>query len=78
MDYKSNWFPQSRKQGRIEGRAEGQAEGIKATLLKLLHIKFGSVPVWVKDRIDTAETPMLDRWTEQILAAQSIDDLFAT
>jgi hypothetical protein len=46
-------------------------------LLKLLNRKFGDLPPAVRDRVTGASEVELDRWTDNILSAATIDDVFA-
>ncbi len=57
--------------GRAEGRAEGEAKGRAESLLKLVHLKFGSVPRAVEMAIREADTEQLNRWLERVLSADS-------
>jgi len=61
------------KEGRKEGRKEGQAE----LLLRLLKLRFGDPPGDVTARLRSASDEDLARWAERILAASSLDDVFA-
>jgi len=45
-------------------------------LLKLLNRKFGDLPPAVRDRVTNASTVELDQWTDNILSAATIDDVF--
>jgi hypothetical protein len=57
-------------------RAEGRAEGGQAVLLRLLSLKFGEIPGALKERVTQASEQDLDRWTERILTAASLEDVF--
>lgn len=59
-----------------EGRQEGLREGAMETLLRQMHRRFGPVPDWVHARLARANLEILKAWTEKILEAGSIDDLF--
>ncbi|MGI9323256.1 MAG: Rpn family recombination-promoting nuclease/putative transposase [Pseudomonadales bacterium] len=60
-----------------EGMAKGMAEGMAATLTKLLRLKFRRLPAKAKERIGEASVDELDAWTESILTADSLDEVFA-
>lgn len=62
--------------GRAEGKLEGRAEGKAATLKRQAQLKFGALSDAVVLRIDGASSPELERWTERILFAQSLSELF--
>jgi predicted transposase YdaD len=64
------------EQLRAEGRAEGRAERGQAVLLRLLSLKFGEIPGSLRERVTQASEQDLDRWTERILTAASLDDVF--
>jgi hypothetical protein len=60
-----------------EGRAEGEVHGRTTVLLKQLTLKFGPLATDTIDRVQHASTEELDRWTERILSAASLDDVLA-
>jgi predicted transposase/invertase (TIGR01784 family) len=62
--------------GRAEGKLEGRAEGKAATLKRQAQLKFGALSDAVVLRIDGASSQDLERWTERILFAQSLSELF--
>jgi len=70
-----------RREGRAEGIAAGKAEGIAEgrieTLLRQIAKRFGAPSPADVDRIRSATTADLDRWTDRILDAKSLADLFA-
>lgn len=66
---------EGRAEGLVEGRAEGLVEGQVSTLVRLLTLKFGAVTPDVRARIVSAPRADLDRWTERVLTATSIEDL---
>ncbi|MFN9331748.1 MAG: DUF4351 domain-containing protein, partial [Planctomycetota bacterium] len=68
---------EGRAEGKAEGKAEGRAEGKVATLLRLITRRFGAPAAAVVSRLQAATTDDLDRWTDRILDATSLADLFA-
>jgi len=70
-------FVSTAQQLRNEGRAEGKAEGKVATLLRLITRRFGAPAAAVVARLHGATADELDRWTDRILDATSLDALFA-
>ncbi len=58
------------------GVEKGRQEGQSRMLLRLLHRRFGELPVAVSQRVEVAEAAELERWAEQLLAAGSLDELF--
>jgi hypothetical protein len=61
---------------RAEGRVEGRAEHAAGVLVRLLTRKFATVPDGVRARIDTAPLEQLDTWTERVLDAATLDEVF--
>ncbi len=61
-----------REEGRVEGRVETQV----ATLLRLLTIRFGPLPDNIQARVRTAIGAQLDAWTDRVLTATTLDDVF--
>ena len=51
--------------------------GEAQTLLKLFKLKFGAIPEWVEQKVNSADKVQLDVWVEGILPAQSIECLFS-
>ncbi len=63
-------------EGAIKGRAEGEAKGKADTLLRLLLRRFKTLPPDVEDRVRVATIDQLDEWSDRILDAQTLDDVF--
>jgi Domain of unknown function (DUF4351) len=57
-------------------RAEGEAKGVAKTLVRLLTRKFGPVSDAVRERIDTAGLEQLETWSDRVLDAATLDDVF--
>jgi hypothetical protein len=53
-----------------------RAEGAARTLVRLLTRRFGAVPDGVRDRIDTASLEQLDLWSDRVLDAETLDEVF--
>jgi hypothetical protein len=62
---------------RREGRAEGRTEGRADTLLRLLNRRFGLLPAGTEPRVRAASAAELERWTDRILEAKTLADVFA-
>ena len=88
MSFTQEWFEQGRAEGRAEamsftqewleqGRAEGRAEGQLLTLAKQLTLKFGEVAQQFQARLAAASRAEIELWTERILRAETIEDVFA-
>ncbi|WP_280400766.1 hypothetical protein [Nocardia carnea] len=57
-------------------RAEGQSRGQIRTLLRLLALKFGTLPDWVAERVEAGDSAELELWTERVLTANSLEEFF--
>ncbi|MBF0308169.1 MAG: Rpn family recombination-promoting nuclease/putative transposase [Magnetococcales bacterium] len=67
-----------RQQGWQEGRQEGRQEEAAAMLLKQLRRKFGQTPDWVSEKIGTSSLDLIEAWGENILFADSLEDVFSS
>ncbi len=70
---------QGMEQGLEQGMERGQAQGRRAQLGRLLRKRFGAVadePRY-QERLRQAGVEQLDLWAEQLLDAESIDEVFA-
>jgi predicted transposase YdaD len=68
---------EGRSEGRTEGRTEGRAEGQANTLLRQITRRFGPPTDAIATRIRAASLDDLDRWTDRILDAPTLADVFA-
>lgn len=66
---------QGRHIGSAQGIAEGRAEGIATTLTRLLNLKFGPLSSTALERIQAAAPEQLERWTDRVLTAHSLEDV---
>jgi hypothetical protein len=57
-------------------RAEGRAEGVAGVLVRQLTRKFGPVPNALRERIDTASIEQLELWSDRVLDAATVDEVF--
>ena len=53
---------------------EGKVEGERTVLRRLLSRKFGELPESVRDRLERASAEELERWSEQLLNASSLEE----
>ena len=60
-----------------KGRQEGRQEGEATILLHLLTLKFGSPNDAMRQRVQQADSETLLRWSARVLAAQSLEEIFA-
>jgi predicted transposase/invertase (TIGR01784 family) len=73
-----------REEGRLQGLAEGEARGetkgmtqsARDILLRLLSRRFGALPPEVTERIEAAERATLLGWTDAVLTAATLDEVF--
>jgi hypothetical protein len=62
--------------GRVDGIQIGNLQGQTNTLLRQLQRRFSTLPEWVKERVLSASGDELDLWTDRILDAQTLEELF--
>ena len=56
--------------------SEGERAALKATLTRLVRLRFRDVPSDVTTRTEAATTPDLERWIERILTVEQVEALF--
>jgi hypothetical protein len=66
------WNRQILEKGRLEGRLEGEAR----VLARLLTRRFGPLPDWVEQRLGAASESDLALWTDTVLDARALDEVF--
>ena len=59
-----------------KGKAEGKTEGKAEMLLLFLIEKYGELPEWVLDKVKNATDDQLQKWTQKLFSAESLDKLF--
>ncbi len=69
---------EGQQQGRKEGLKEGRREGLAHLLAMQLEGRFGPLPEHAVQALTTARTNSLLAWGRRVLAAGSLDDVFAT
>lgn len=67
------YIEQGRQQGIAQGVERGRREGEAAILLRLIDRKFGPPSQSVRERVANADPETLLRWSDRILAADSLD-----
>ena len=65
------------QEGRQEGHQEGRREGEAEMLLRLLRIRFGTLPTDTVARVQAAAPDTLLHWSERVLSAATLDEVFA-
>ncbi len=63
-------------EARRQGVREGLEQGKRKVLLRLLQRRFGELPEWVAMRVGAGSAAELDEWTERILTARGLDEMF--
>jgi hypothetical protein len=66
------WTQQWREEGREEGRKEAESQ----FLVRLLERKFGVLDDEIRRRIDAADRDRLLEWSERILTAERLEEIF--
>ena len=66
------------RQGEQKGINEGVQQGIATIIALQLQQRFGNVPEWAQERLNTASAEQLTQWARVILTAQSMEELFGT
>ena len=59
-------------QGKEQGRLEGEAKILK----KLLERRFGDLPAWTADKLNSAAEQDLETWAEAVLTAANLEAIF--
>ncbi|MEO5371841.1 MAG: Rpn family recombination-promoting nuclease/putative transposase [Magnetococcus sp. DMHC-1] len=79
-NYIDQWEKDIEQRGILIGEKNGEKNGIlkgeMRTLLLQIQRRFGPVPEWVHARLASANLETLDMWTENILDAISLEDVF--
>jgi predicted transposase YdaD len=76
----STFFQRVREESAREGELRGEQRGVQRgevrVLLRLLRLKFGEIPEDVRRRLEQADADTLLTWSERILTAVRIEDIF--
>ncbi len=67
----------AREEGKREGRREGRFEEAAETLRRLLSLRFKTVPDWAEDLLKNPKKGDLEKWTDRILDAKTVEDVFS-
>ena len=70
--FKERWL----EEGRRQGVAQGVAQGEQSLLARLLARRFGPLDQATETRLRNASTDEINRWTDQILVARTLDEVF--
>jgi predicted transposase/invertase (TIGR01784 family) len=69
-------FQQGIQQGLKNGLSQGMQQGIMTILIRNLEQRFGMLPQELQDRITQADIATLLRWSDMLLAAKYLEDIF--
>lgn len=67
---------EGKREGKLEGKREGKREGEGLVLDRLLRFKFGAVPPDCQRRIAEADAETLLVWSERVLNAATLDEVW--
>ncbi|MYM25115.1 DUF4351 domain-containing protein [Duganella sp. FT135W] len=67
---------QGRQEGLAQGLEQGRVEGAVVLLERLLTQRFGPLPQTVHKRLDKASLEQLEAWSDALVAAQSLRQVF--
>lgn len=73
-----DWSLRWKREGRKEGRKEGRLEERRRLVERQLGQKFGPLTVATRERLDKADGRQLLRWSERLLNAERLGDVFET
>src|SRR5205807_1522691 len=60
-----------REEGRQEGREKGCEQGEKAIVVNLIESRFGTVPSWVRERLESMSAPEVESVSLRLLDARN-------
>ncbi len=70
------WTHEWEAKGVRKGRKEGMQKGEAGILLRQMHLKFGKLDAEVLAKIESASAEQLLVWSEHILSAQTVEEMF--
>lgn len=65
------------EQGILQGVQQGVLQGEQSILLRQLNRRFGTLPQSLEERVKQADLEQLEQWSDLILTATSLDDIFS-
>ena len=76
----TEWTQKWKLEGLAEGRMEGRMEGQATLLRRLITKRFGSLTTdnIIVERLQKATPEQLDIWTDRILEAKTVEELFSS
>lgn len=76
QEYTMSFVMSFERNAEARGKAEGKAEGMLSILQYQLSRKFGALPDWVDTRLKQADTDTLVLWSDRILFADTLEEVF--
>jgi len=70
------WTYEWKQEGIEQGREEGMQKGEAGILLRLMRMKFGDLDTETLVRIESADADQLLIWSEHILSAKTVEEIF--
>ncbi|MCP4699869.1 MAG: DUF4351 domain-containing protein [Gammaproteobacteria bacterium] len=64
------------REGREQGKEQGRQQGEQFLLRRLLIRRFGPLPSWAGQHLETADCAQLENWGERVLDADSLETFF--
>ncbi len=64
------------QRGELRGEQRGQLRGERILLRRQLERRFGTLPGWTMERIESAESALLESWGLRLLEAGSLEEVF--
>ena len=77
MAYVNRWELKGEKKGKLEGKLEGKVEGKLEMLSMLLLEKFGKLPAWALNKLESADLPSLEAWSKAVLRKNTLEEVFS-
>ena len=77
QSFLKKYYDQGVHQGIQQGMRQGRVQGEVQLLSRLLRKRFGELPEWTEQMLREASGGMLEIWSERILSADSLEEVFA-
>ena len=65
------------EEGMYQGMQQGMQQGRHGLLERILVSRFGPLPGWAKQKLDSASQEQLERWADCVLKAESLRDILS-
>ncbi len=72
------WTYEWKQEGIEEGMQKGMQKGEAGILLRQMHLKFGKLEAEVLAKVESADPDQLLVWSEHILSAKTVEEIFQT